>query len=245
MKVGFWLGVNNDGLFIVNGRIRDTWADGLNFAGGVKNSTISQFNIRNTGDDGLAMWSDPTWSNGVPNSNNTFSYNTVQLPMLANAFAIYGGDSNKILDNVGSDTVVSSAGIAISSRFSPTAFAGTTEARRNTLNRTGGFDPGWNTTFGGLWIYAEGKDLTAPVVVDDLTINSSTYDGILLSYNQKIANLTLNNIQINGAGAFGINVANVTGAGNFSNISITDTVLSALNNSSPFVITKGDGNTGW
>lgn len=245
MKVGFWLGVNNDGLFIVDGRIRDTWADGLNFAGGVKNSTISQFNIRNTGDDGLAMWSDPTWSNGVANSNNTFSFNTVQLPMLANAFAIYGGDGNKILDNIGSDTVVSSAGIAISSRFSPTSFTGTTEARRNTLNRTGGFDPGWNTTFGGLWIYAEGKDLNSPVIVDDLTINSSTYDGILLSYNQKIANLTLNNIQINGAGAFGINVSNVTGAGTFSNISIADTAQSALNNSSPFVITKGDGNVGW
>jgi hypothetical protein len=245
MKVGFWLGVNTDGLFIVDGRIRNTWADGLNFAGGVKNSTISQFNIRNTGDDSLAMWSDPTWSDGKANINNTFSFNTAQLPMLANIFAIYGGQDNKILDNIGSDTVVSAAGIAISSRFSPTDFAGTTEARRNTLNRTGGFDPGWNTTFGALWIYAEGKDFNSPVVVDDLAINSATYDGILLSYNQKIANASLNNITINGAGSYGINIANVTGAGTFTNVIVNDANLGGLNNSSPFIITRGEGNSGW
>ncbi len=245
MKVGFWLGVNTDGLFIVDGRIRDTWADGLNFAGGVKNSTISQFNIRNTGDDSLAMWSDPTWSNGVPNINNRFSFNSAQLPMLANAFAIYGGQDNKILDNIGSDTVVSSAGIAISARFSPTPFAGTVEVKRNTLNRTGGFDPGWNTTFGAVWIFSDSIAVNIPIVLDDITLNNSTYDGILMSYSRSFSAITLNNIHINGAGAYGINVGSISGAGNFSNVTVTDAISGGLNASANFSITKGEGNSGW
>ena len=238
MKVGLWV-VDGNGLFVVNGRVRDTWADGVNFAGGMKNSTLSQFNFRNTGDDNLAMW-----SNGTANENNTFRYNYAQLPVLANTFALYGGKDNKVLDNIAADTVVSASGIQISTRFGATSFAGTTEAKRNTLNRTGGFDPGWNTTFGGLWVYAEGQAISSPVVIDNVDINDSTYDGFLLSYNQNITNLSVTNVNINGAGAYGINVA-VNGSATFSNVKVKDTVLSALNNTWQFVITRGDGNTGW
>src|SRR5262249_27674819 len=95
-KVGFWVKSGTDGLFAVGGRIRDTWADGVNLDGGVKNSTVSQFNNRNTGDDSFAMWSE-----GSPNIKCVFRYNTAQFPALANTFGIYGGNDNKILDNVG------------------------------------------------------------------------------------------------------------------------------------------------
>jgi hypothetical protein len=167
MKVGFWLSSGTDGLFMVNGRIRDTWADGINIAGGVKNSQISHFNIRNTGDDAMAMW-----SNGQSNVNNSFRFDTAQFPALANTFAIYGGQDNKILDSIGSDTVTASAGINISTRFGATAFAGTTEVKRNTLNRTGGWEPNWSTSFGGLWIYAENSGINSLVAVDSVVINN-------------------------------------------------------------------------
>ena len=56
MKVGAWM----DGPFtnlVFNGmRIRDTTADGVNFHGGVTNSTVTNSELRNTGDDGLATW---------------------------------------------------------------------------------------------------------------------------------------------------------------------------------------------
>lgn len=239
MKVGLWLGASNDGLYIVNGRIRDTWADGINFSGGVRNSTASHISLRNTGDDALAMW-----SNGAANVGNSFRYNTVQLPTLANAFALYGGQDNKILDNVASDTVVSAAGIALSTRFSPTPFAGTTQVRRNSLTRCGGFDPGWNTTFGALWIYAEGMPINAPIVIDTLDLNDSTYDGILFSYNQAITGLTLNNVTINGAGGFGLNFA-ATGEATFSNVTVSNAALGGLNNPTHFTLTRGAGNSGW
>ncbi|RYZ99980.1 MAG: carbohydrate-binding protein [Moraxellaceae bacterium] len=246
MKVGFWLGAGTNGIYVVNGRVRNTWADGFNVYAGVTNSTISHFNIRNTGDDAMAMWSPRT--GGQINVNNTFRFNSVQLPALANCFAVYGGQDNKVLDNIGSDTVVSAAGIAISIRQDfpggTADFTGTTEVKRNTLNRTGGYDGGWNTTFGGLWIFADGKPITAPIVVDDLNIKNSTYDGILISYNQLVSNLTLNNIQIDGTGGYGINVGGVTGTGSFSNVSISNAALGAISNAT-YTIVRGEGNTGW
>ncbi|MES3022204.1 MAG: glycosyl hydrolase family 28-related protein [Pseudomonadota bacterium] len=239
MKVGLWLGAVNDGLYIVNGRVRNTWADGVNFSGGVRNSVVSHFHFRNTGDDAMAMW-----SNGAANVNNSFRFNTAQVPTLANAFALYGGQDNKILDNIGADTVVSASGIAVSTRFSPTPFAGTTEIRRNTMHRTGGFDPGWNTTFGALWIYAEGQPINAPIVVDTLDLNDSTYDGVLLSYNQSITKLSLNKVNVNGAGLYGLNFA-VTGQGDFSNVTVANALAGALNNPTQYAIVRGSGNSGW
>jgi len=239
MKVGMWLGAHNDGLYIVNGRIRNTWADGINFAGGVRNSTASHFSLRNTGDDAMAMW-----SNQAANVNNSFRFNSAQVPTLANAFALYGGQDNKILDNMGADTVVSGAGIAVSTRFSPTPFAGTTEVRRNSLERTGGFDPGWNTTFGALWIYAEGQPINSALVIDSLDLNDSTYDAILLSYNQNIAQLSLDKVTVNGAGGWGMNMA-ATGSGSFKDVVVKNAGAGGLNNQMQFKITRGTGNSGW
>ncbi len=239
MKVGFWLSSGTDGLFIVNSRIRDTWADGVNLSGGVKNSQVSNMIIRNTGDDAMAMW-----SNGSANVNNSFRFDTAQFPALANTFAIYGGQDNKIFDCIGSDTVTASAGINISNRFGGTAFAGTTEVRRNTLNRTGGWEPNWNTSFGGLWIYAENSGINSQVIVDTLVINSSTYEGIKFSYNQNISPFTMNNVQVNGAGTYGLLFDGVTGTGNFSNVTVTGAASGGLSNST-YTIVRGSGNSGW
>lgn len=240
MKVGLWLGAVNDGLYITQGRVRNTWADGINFSGGVRNTTASQFHFRGTGDDGMAMWS----QNGVANVNDTFRFNTVQVPLLANAYAIYGGTDNKILDNLAFDTGTSSAGIAVSTRFNPAPFAGTTEVRRNTLTRTGGYDPGWNTTFGGLWIYAESSPITAPVRIESVDILDSTYDGILLTYLKEISGLTLDNVKIDGAGAHGINIV-AKGGATLSNVTIANTRDTAVRIEGAYTLVRGSGNSGW
>lgn len=239
MKVGMWLGSGNDGLYIVGGRVRDTWADGVNFSGGVRNSTVSHFNFRNTGDDCMAMW-----SNGAANVNDTFRFNTAQVPVLANNFAVYGGQDNKVLDNIGSDTVTSGAGIQVSTRFSPTPFAGTTQVRRNTLDRTGSWDANWSTSFGALWLYAEGQAINAPLVVDTLDLNDSPYDGVLMSFNQNIGNLTMNGVRVNKAGNYGLDIV-VTGQGTFSNVVVNNAGLGGLNNAYGFNLVRGSGNSGW
>lgn len=198
-------------------------------------------NVRNTGDDAMAMWSD-----GTANENDSFRYNTAQVPVLANTFAIYGGKDNKIWDNVGSDTVTASAGINVSTRFNSVAFSGTTEVKRNTLNRTGGWEPNWSTSFGGLWIYAENQGISAPIVVDDLLINASTYEGVKVSYNQSITNLSLNKVTISGAGTYGLNFDTVTGSGTFANVIVTGAPSGGLNNpGNLYTIVRGSGNSGW
>lgn len=246
MKVGVWLSPGTDGLLITNGRIRNTWADGVNFHAGVRNSTISHFNVRNNGDDSFAMWSQP----GSINVNNSFRFNTAQMPILANTYAIYGGQDNKVLDSIGADTVRASAGIAISTRGDfpggTAPFTGTTEVKRNTLNRTGGWEPNWNTSFGGLWIYADGQSINAPIVIDNLAINNSLYEAMLFSYNQQLTNLSVNNVQINGAGTYGLNFNGMTGSGTFSNVTVTGTGSAALQNpNNQFSIVRGSGNSGW
>jgi hypothetical protein len=240
MKVGLWLGSSNDGLYVTQGRIRNTWADGINFAGAVRNSTASQLHLRSTGDDAMAMWS----QDGRANVNNSFRFNSAQLPLLANAYAIYGGTDNKVLDNVAADTIVSAAGIAISTRFNPAPFAGTTEVRRNTLIRTGGFDPNWNTTFGALWIYAESSAITAPVAVESLDLIDTTYDAILLTYLKEISGLTLDKVNIEGAGGHGINIV-AKGEARLSNVSMAAIADTPVRIAGEYTLVRGSGNSGW
>ena len=64
-------------------------------------------------------------------------FNTVQLPILGNGLAIYGGYNNTMTDNVVADTVMSGAGIQIADRFGAVPMAGVVTLARNSLWRCG------------------------------------------------------------------------------------------------------------
>jgi hypothetical protein len=57
-KVAYWIKPGTDGLYLVNGRVRNVYADGINLHAGIKNTLVSHVHARNTGDDAFAMWSD-------------------------------------------------------------------------------------------------------------------------------------------------------------------------------------------
>ena len=59
------------------------------------------FNIKTIGDDCLAMF--PSY---FTNTGCTFRFNTVGLPMQANAIAVYGGINSTVTDNIVYDVVV-------------------------------------------------------------------------------------------------------------------------------------------
>ena len=238
-KVGLWIDAPTDGLFVDGLRIRDTFADGVNLHKGTVNTEVRNTSVRNTGDDGLAMFSE-----GQAVGNSAFRFDTVQSPLLANAIGIYGGNANRAEDNVLADTVTGSAGIAISSRFAPVPFSGTTSVQRNTLLRTGGLEPNWNSRFGALWIYADSSDITAPVLVQDLDILDSTYSGILLSYQKTITNLTVRNVRIQNTGAYGVEIIS-NGSGSFSGVTVSGAASGGLGSSGSFTVNRGTGNTGW
>ncbi|MFJ4923859.1 carbohydrate-binding protein [Streptomyces sp. NPDC088725] len=238
-KVGLWIDSPTNGLYTSGLRIRDTFADGVSLHKGTANTELWNSSVRNTGDDGLAMFSE-----GQAVTNSAFRFNTVQVPLLANTVGIYGGTANRVEDNVLSDTVTASAGIAISSRFAPVPFSGTTSVQRNTLQRTGGFEPNWQSKFGALWIYADSSDITAPVLVQDIDILDSTYSGVLISFNKTISNLTLKNIKIQNTGAYGLEIQSA-GSGTFSGVTVSGAASGGLNSSGGFTITRGSGNSGW
>lgn len=239
-KVGMWIDSGTNGLSVSGVRIRDTWADGVNIHSNVRNAQVVQSSIRNTGDDGLAMFSE-----SAPVTESAFLFNSVQLPMLANSIGIYGGSGNRAEDNVLSDTVTGSAGLAISTRFG-IPFSGTTTAARNTLIRTGGLEQNWNTKFGAIWVYADParSDITTPVVISDNEVLDSTYSGLLISFNRTVTNLTLDRNRIDGAGTFGIEIQSA-GWANFSNVTVANAAAGGLSVSGGFDVRRGPGNSGF
>ncbi|WP_405896173.1 carbohydrate-binding protein [Streptomyces sp. NBC_00727] len=237
-KVGLWISSPTTGLKASDLRIRNTYADGVNLHGAVKDTVISNSSIRGTGDDALAMWSD-----GAAVTNSAFRNNTVQLPTLANGAAVYGGNGNSVENNLISDTVVAAAGITVSTRFGE-PFSGTTTVSGNLLRRTGSKEVNWNSDLGALWIYADVHDITQPVVLKNNTVEDSTYSGLLISWQKQVSDLRVDGLVINKTGANGIE-GNAAGKGTFSNTKITGTAGAALNMTGGFTIQRGSGNAGW
>lgn len=237
-KVGLWANGPTTGLTVSHLRIRDTYADGVNLHGDVRDTVVSDSSVRGTGDDGLAMWSE-----GAPVTDSVFRDNTVQLPLLANGAAVYGGSGNRVENNTISDTVTGSAGIAVSSRFGD-PFTGTTTVSGNTLDRTGGYEPNWQSELGALWVYAANSDITTPVVLSDNTVRDSTYSGLLVSYQKTVGDLSVEDTTFDGAGTHGIEI-DAAGSGTFSGVDVSGTGSDALSLSGGFTVTRGSGNSGW
>lgn len=187
-NVGAWVGRDysnipelwgpGDGLEFSGVRIRDTYADGVNFTNGTRNSTVHNSSFRNTGDDALAVWAnkyvkDPAVDVG---HDNHFRNNTVQLPWRANGIAVYGGYGNTIENNLVSDTM-NYPGIMLATDHDPLPFSGQTLIANNGLYRTGGAFWGEAQEFGAITLFAQGQDIPG-VTIRDTDIHDSTYDGI-------------------------------------------------------------------
>ncbi len=238
-KVGLWVDSGTSGLYAVGLRIRNTLADGVNIHANVANCRVDQSVVRNTGDDALAMF-----SRDAAVTASAFTFNTVQVPVLANGIGIYGGNGNRAENNLIADTVVAAAGIAVGSRFNPVPLSGTTLIQSNTLLRTGSLEQNWKAELGALWIYADTSDITAPVVVRDLTIKDSTYQGVLLSFQRNISNLVLDRLAIDGASTYGIEVI-ANGNATVSNTSVKGAAKGGLALSPNYTLIRGPGNSGF
>ena len=110
-ECGFWMGdyvdasqmTYTDGMVIENARIRNNFADGVNFAQGTANSTVRNSSVRGNGDDGLASWSSidtSTNSQARVAEANSFVGNTIELGWRASGIGIFGGKSHAIRDNL-------------------------------------------------------------------------------------------------------------------------------------------------
>jgi len=243
MKVGAWMDGPMTGLTFSGMRIRDTTADGVNFHGGVTNSTVTNSDLRNTGDDGLATWADSAIG---ADANDTFSNNTVQLQILANGIAIYGGHDNTVSGNLVKDSGISQGGgIHVGQRFTSTP-VGTTTISNNTLIRNGDLDPNWQFGVGSLWFDGSQGAITGPINVTNALIEQSPFEAIQW-VEGTVSGVNLNNVTIAGAGTFAFQEQ--TGG----SMSATNVVATGIAQSPPsysceggnFTITDNGGNSGF
>jgi hypothetical protein len=195
-KVGLWLDGPFDGLTVTGNRILDQTADGLNLHQGISNTVVTNNFLRNTGDDGLAMWSEHD-----ADHHNTFSANTVLLPILANNIAIYGGHDNTVSGNVVADNQDQGGGLHIANRFSAVPLSGTTTVAHNTAIRTGVLDSNWQFGVGALWFDGRDSAITGRIDVTDNDLLDNNYEAIQF-IDGATTDVHFSDVRITGAGTF-------------------------------------------
>ena len=237
-KVGLWFDGPMDGLRINRLRILDNTADGLNFRRGVSNAVVENSFVRNSGDDGLAMW-----SHRDSNRGNAFRNNTVVAPNLANGIAIYGGRDIEVSGNLVADTLTQGGGIHLGNRFDAVPLAGRITVSGNTIVRGGSFDPNWRFGVGALWFYALDAPIAADIEVSDILILDSTLPAIHF-IGKRISGVRFDAVAIRG-GSHALQLQS-PGSASFSRVVATGLEAGGvLDCGSGFAVTLGPGNAGW
>lgn len=239
VKVGMWFDGPSADLTIDGGRIKNVWADGLNLHNGVSRTTVTNLFVRNTGDDGMAMWSATNADTG-----NTFARNTVSVPLLANAYAVYGGRDNTVRDNVAADSVTQGGGVHVGNRFGANPLAGTTTISGNLLVRTGSLVPNEPTQIGALWFWAADGPMTGAIKVRDLTLVDSSYAGMQF-FGKSITGVSVERVVVAGAGTVALQLQ-APGAARFAKVVALGLGDAGVHDcASGFAVTRGAGNLGW
>jgi len=216
-EVGAWIGDYvgknvTDGLTFSRCRVRNTYADGINFVRGTRNSIIEQCHFRGNMDDSVASWSSDA-KNCPPTSRNIFRYNTIENTLRAGGVGLFGGEAHQVHHNLIRDTF-NEGGIRFSCVFPGHPF-GATEPMRiylNQLVRCGGLSNG--REHNGAIDLCSHPNLgeLRQVWIKNNTIIDSAYSGIHLHCGDRqgqrvpITGIVLEGNTIRGAGEYGIGI---------------------------------------
>ncbi|MEU1726059.1 glycosyl hydrolase family 28-related protein [Nonomuraea sp. NPDC005692] len=253
-KVGVWFDGPMNGTRVVGNVIADQIADGLNLHTGVTGTVVSDNFVRNSGDDGLAMWSERT-----ADARNTFDHNTVQTPVLANGIAVYGGTDNTVSANLIADPVREGSALQVGSRFGAEPFAGRLDITGNTTVRAGTYELNWKIGLGAIWFYALERNIDADIRVTGDHYLDSTYNAVMLVADwpvkdlYSITGLRFKDVRVDGTGTSVLS-ARAAGSAAFENVDARNVGAVPVNNcgtfhftpsGSEFSLTDGGGNDGW
>jgi Alpha-1,3-glucanase catalytic domain D2 len=236
-KVGMWLDGPMTNLRITNSVIADQIADGINFHTGVTRSVVSGTFVRNTGDDGLAMWAEKAQDAG-----NAFDHDTVQTPVLANGIAVYGGTDTTVSNNLVADPIREGSGIQVGSRFGAQAFTGHLWITDNTTVRAGTYELNWNLGLGAIWFYALERSIDADVEVVGDAFLDNTYNAIMMVADwpvkdlYSITNVHFRDIRVDGTGTSVLS-ARAAGSASFANVDARNVGAVGVNNCGSFHFT--------
>jgi hypothetical protein len=226
-----------DSLIFSNCRIRNTYADGVNFARGTKNSMVVNCSFRNNGDDAMATWSSDT-DVVAECSRNTFRYNTVENTYRAGGLGIFGGRGHSADHCIIKDNLYD-GGIRITSIF-PAHLFSTGEyinVSSMTLERTGPTTE-WNTIEGAINLEARYFNVNN-VNFDSIDIIGGGHHGIYIKSenSHSITDVHFKNMNINNVNNYGIYIGDGTlGWGDKSNVVITSPGTGNIYDNAPFVL---------
>jgi hypothetical protein len=206
-ECGFWIAGYDpplpvditQNLTISNCRIRNNYADGVNFCQGTSNSVVQNCSFRNNGDDAMAVWPNNDAGVNQPCINDVFHNNTVENNWRAGGAAIFGGYGHQVHHCVIKDGVAGSA-IRFTNDFSGFTFDNTHTPIRvyeNTITSCGTSYDIWNQKRGAVEFYANTGIFN--LQFDNNDINNSQRDAVQL-FGNNIYNLVFNNTHINGTG---------------------------------------------
>lgn len=239
-KGGLWFDGPMSRITVTGLRILDQAADGVNFHRGVTDAVVEDTFVRNSGDDGLAVW-----SHRIADERITFRRNTVIAPILANGIAVYGGRDIRITDNLVADSVTQGGGFHLGARFKATPFQGRIELSRDTAVRTGVLDVNWRRGVGALWLYALDQPIAdADIRIEDVDLIDSAYEAIHFT-GKAISGVTFDRVRIDGAGTYAVQLE-APGGASFAHVTARNLGVGGVHDcGSGFVVVRGPGDEGW
>jgi fibronectin type 3 domain-containing protein len=200
------------GLTIKNNRIRNNLADGVNFCNGTYNSTVTNCNIRNGGDDGLAVW--PNNFNGAPMAyGDTFSYNTIEFEWRSSAMAIYGGSGHQLNNNLVEDLYMS-AGFRVTTGFSGYQFQNNTgiTLSNDTFIDCGTYFDAWGGELGAIDLEAS-NSAVQNFTFTNIQVVDALHDGYSFGFSGGIGpGIVFNSCVADGPGLDGLTASKYTQA---------------------------------
>jgi hypothetical protein len=253
-NVGFWLQYGNTDVTVQNSVVLDTDADGLNLNGHATGVVVRNDFVRNTGDDGLAIWSYP-----AVDSHDVFAWDTVEQSNLANGIAEYGGTDNAITHDVIADSNALGSGLTISNeQFAGPGFttlAGTIDVSHDTVIRAGAMNPNWGHPMSAIQIDAYDYAISNVALdLNDLNVFDTPYSVFELVSGDgtglPITGLRITNVEIANVGTVVFQaetqgsayVANVHATG----VGVAGTVQDQYPAATPrFRFQLGPDNSGW
>ena len=236
-KVGLWFDGPMSNVAVERNVIVDQIADGLNFHIGVTDSVARDNFVRNSGDDGLAMWAQSLGGTAPTNVGNVFDHNTVQTPTLANGIAIYGGTDTVVSNNLVADTIREGSALHAGSRFGAHPFDGLTFSD-NTTARAGTYELNWNIGLGSIWFYALEGSISGISVTGDHYLDS-TYNAIMMVSDwpvkdlYSISGVSFEDVRVDGTGTSVLS-ARVMGGASFENVDARNVGAVGINNCGSF-----------
>lgn len=161
-EVGAWLAdytapvAAASGFDFAYNRVRNNYADGINFSQGTSSSVVRQCDFRSNGDDAMAVW--PSSTAGAPEGHdNIFHHNTVEFTYRAAGVGIFGGYGHQVHHCIIKDGLAS-AGIRFTEDFPGYHFQNNSNISiaENTLAGCGTSQDLWNNARGAVEISGAG-----------------------------------------------------------------------------------------